>query len=82
MAGIPCRGRFNTERTVTSESIEKEDQCARRIGRIVQWYEASLFFAGGSWGAGSNPGGATSIFFSIVFLPFGLLLLILIADPF
>ena len=41
----------------------------------------------GSWGAGSNPGGATSsfvfVFFSfIIFLPFGLFPFILTADPF
>ena len=28
-----------------------------------QWSETALFFAGGSWGAGSNPGVATSGFF-------------------
>ena len=55
-------------------------------GRVTQWYEASLC-AGGSWSAGSNTGGATCIFFRfffpfIVFLPFGLLPSILIADPF
>ena len=50
-----------------SESSEKEDQCARRSGRMAQWYEASLFLAGGSWGADSNPGGATSIFFHRIF---------------
>ena len=39
------------------------------------------FFAGGSWNAGSNPGIASSSFFTfIVFLPFGFLLFILTAD--
>ena len=39
------------------------------------------FFAGGSWNAGSNPGVASSSFFTfIVFLPFGFLLFILTAD--
>ena len=49
---------------------------------MAQWYEASPFFAGGSWGAVSNPGGATFIIFFHRILPFGLLLFILIADPF
>ena len=53
-----------------------------RSSRMAQWYEASLFFAGGSWGAVSNPRGATFIFFFHRILPFGLLLFILIADPF
>ena len=42
------------------------------------------FFAGGSWGAGSNPGvAASSFFFSFIvfFLPCGFLLFILTADP-
>ena len=52
-----------------------------RSSRMAQWYEASLFFAGGSWGAVSNPRGATFIFFFHRVLPFGLLLFILIADP-
>ena len=49
--------------------------------RIAQWSHGP-----GSWGAGSNPGGATCIFFRfffpfIVFLPFDLFPFILIADP-
>ena len=40
------------------------------------------FFAGGSWDARLNPHVATSVFFFIVFLPFGFLLFILTADPF
>ena len=44
---------------------------------MAQWYEAGV-----GWGAGSNPGGATFIFFFHRILPFGLLLFILIADPF
>ena len=58
--------------------------CYRCSGRMTQWSTAALFFAGGSWAAGSNPGVATSsfIFFSfIVFLPSGFLLFILAADP-
>ena len=41
------------------------------------------FFAGGSWGAGLNPGVATSSFFflSSFFLPFCFLLFIFTADP-
>ena len=31
-------------------------------GRVTQWYEASLC-AGGSWSAGSNPGGLLAFFF-------------------
>ena len=37
-------------------------------GCMVQWYRGLTFCAGGSWGACSNPGGATSIFFFIFFL--------------
>ena len=32
-------------------------------GRMVQWSEVALFFAGGSWGADSNHGVATSSFY-------------------
>ena len=51
-------------------------------GRMAQWSEVALFFAGGSWGADSNHTVATSSFFFslIVFLPFGFLLFILTAD--
>ena len=38
-------------------------QCS---GRMAQWSEAALFFAGGSWGADSNHGVATSSFFVVV----------------
>ena len=42
----------------------------------------SVYFAGRSWGEGSNPGVATSSFFFFDrFLPFGFLLFILPADP-
>ena len=39
------------------------------IASMAQWYETSLFLicAGGSWGAVSNPGGATSSSFSCSF---------------
>ena len=56
-------------------------------GKFAQWSHGPVvrnrtFFAGGSWGAGSNPGVSTSSFFSfITFLPFGFLLFILTADP-
>ena len=51
-------------------------QCSH--GPVVR---SGTIFAEGSWGAGSNPGLATAIFFSsfIVFLPFGVLLFILTA---
>ena len=46
-------------------------------------FQGRTFFPGGSWGAGSNPGVATSRFFFFFyhFLPFGFLLFILTADP-
>ena len=45
-----------------------------RSGRLAEWSEVARFFAGGSWGAGSNPDVATSrAFFSFHrFLPFAL----------
>ena len=55
-------------------------------GRMAQWSETALFFAGGSWGAGSNSGVATSSFrfLSSFFYPLAFyclfLLLILLAS--
>ena len=56
--------------------LKKSVQLSR--GRLVR---SRILFAGASWGAGSNPSVANSIFFlsSFFFLPF--LLFILTADP-
>ena len=54
--------------------IFKNNRC---WGRMAQWEEARTYFAGGRWGAGSNPGLATSNFFN----PLGFLRFILTVDP-
>ena len=40
--------------------------CLLCSGRMAQWYEASIFALEEVWGAGSNPGGATTRFLIFV----------------